>query len=171
MNGVDTNNHLRRNMTVYRTHEVRNWRLLWYYTLNTCLTNSYLIWKGNSPDLSKNGHRKFREELSEELRNTPYSEVEKAINKRCYDNSMPRPNWDALSHDCVPLETRRYCVWCKEHAEEWVPKRPRRALTEIGNTRLRNRQSRSQYGCHSCGICLYRKGNCWDNYYSYNNTK
>jgi hypothetical protein len=56
---------------------------------------------------------------------------------------MPRPNLDALFYNCVPLKTRRYCVWCKEYAEEWVPKRPRRALAEIGNIRLRNRQSKS----------------------------
>jgi hypothetical protein len=116
-----------------------------YYMLDTCLVNSYLIWRKNRLNLTTEAHRKFRESISKALRNMPHSEVKKTTDKRCYSYTMPLPNKEALSHQLVRLEARGYCVWCKEHAEEWVPKRTP-VLGELVNgeqVRKRSRQSRS----------------------------
>jgi Transposase IS4 len=173
MNGVDTHNHLRKNLTVHRPYETRNWRPLWYYILDTCSVNSYLIWKGNSSDVSKRAHRRFRQSLSKELRNTPYPDVEIATKKRRYSKIMPIPNREALAHNWVPLEKREYCVWCQKHAEKSAPKRSRPALAQLVNGEQINsriRPSRSQFGCHICNVCLCRKGSCWQQFHSQTNT-
>jgi hypothetical protein len=62
------------------------------------LINSYLISKENLIAQGKRAYREFREELSFKLRNTPYSEVKKLINKRRRGNSMPAANQEALIH-------------------------------------------------------------------------
>jgi hypothetical protein len=103
-----------------------------YYMLDTYLVNSYLIWRKNRLNLTTEVHRKFRESILKALRNTPYSEVKKIIDKRCYNYTILLSNKEALSHQLVRLEARGYCVWCKEHAEEWVPKR-RPVLGELVN--------------------------------------
>jgi len=169
MGGVDVADQLRKNMTVHRPWEARTWRPLWYYILDTCLVNSYLIYKGNSEDMSNRAHRGFRETLSLELRNTPYLEAEKTTNKRRYSNSLLMVNQEALFHNWIQFKSRSYCVWCKEHAEEWTPKRARPVLSELVNgeqSPKRERQSKSQWGCDSCNVSLCRRGRCWDNYHS-----
>jgi Transposase IS4 len=173
MGGVDVADQLRKNMTVHRPWEARNWRPLWYYILDTCLVNSYLIWKGNSTPQRNRAHRKFREELSLGLRNTPYSEAEKTTNKRHYSNSIPVANQEALVHIRTQLEGRKYCVWCQKHPEKCTPKSIMPVLGELVNeeqSRKRKRVSRSQWGCDSCGVCLCQKGDCWDQYHSTINT-
>jgi Transposase IS4 len=173
MGGVDIADQLRKNMTVHRPWESRTWRPLWYYTLDTCLVNSYLIHKGKLEDTGKRAHRNFREALSEELRNTPYLKAEKITNKRRYGNSMPAVNQEALAHNLTRLEVRKYCIWCKEHPEKWNPKSAMPVLGELVNgeqSRKRKRQSRSQWSCDSCGVCLCSKGDCWEQYHSSINT-
>ena len=99
MGGVDVADQLRKNMTVHRPWEARIWRPLWYYILDTCLVNSYLIHKGKSEDPGKRAHREFRETLSSNLRNTPYLEAKKTTNKRRHSNSMLAVNQEALEHN------------------------------------------------------------------------
>jgi hypothetical protein len=99
MGGVDIADQLRKNMTVHRPWEARIWRPLYYYILDTCLVNSYLIYKGKSEDSGKRAHREFRETLSSNLRNTPYLEAKKTTNKRRHSNSMLAVNQEALQHN------------------------------------------------------------------------
>ena len=174
MNGVDRSNQLRKNLTVHRPYERRNWRPLGYYMLDTCLVNSYLIWKGDSVDSGQRAHRRFRETVCEALQNTPYLRSNQTTKKRCYSNSLPALNQQALLHNWVQLQTRSYCVWCQNHAEKWTPKRARPVLTELANgeqSAQRKRTSRSQYGCNSCNVCLCRKGSCWNEFHSQNSNK
>jgi Transposase IS4 len=169
MNGVDRNNQLRANLTVHRAFETRVWRPLHYYMLDTTLVNSYLIWRGSTPNSDTDAHRKFQESVSKALRSTPYL----STTKRRYGNSIPTPNWAATAHNQVQLKARKHCVWCKEHAEEWVPK-TRRVLGELVNgerIRKRTRQSKSQWGCDSCNVCLCQIGACWEQYHSRSNNK
>jgi hypothetical protein len=137
--------------------------------LDTCLVNSYLIWRGPMPNADTEAHRKFQESISKALRLTPYS----STTKRRRDNSMPIPNWAAQAHNKVQLEVRKYCVWCKEHAEEWAPKR-RPVLAELVNGERickRIRQLKGSWGCDSCKVCLClcQIGACWEQYHSRSN--
>lgn len=43
MNGEDTANQLRHNFKVHRSFERRIWRPLWYYILDVCAVNGYLL--------------------------------------------------------------------------------------------------------------------------------
>jgi len=174
MGGVDIADQLRKNITIHRPWEARIWRPLWYYVLDTCLVNSYLIHKGKLEDQGKRAHREFREALSLKLRNTPYSEAEETTNKRRNSNNMPAANHDAPFHIPTQLESRRHCAWCKEHSEKWTPKLVVPVLGELVNgeqSRKRKRQSKSKWGCNSCGVCLCQRGDCWEQYHSCINTK
>jgi Transposase IS4 len=133
MGGVDIADQLRKNLTVHRPYEARTWRPLWYYILDTCLVNSYLIWKGKIEDSSNRAHRDFREALSEELRNTPYSEAEKTANTGDCGNRKPVANQEALFHNRIQSGDRKYCVWCREHAQNWTPKSVMPVLGELVN--------------------------------------
>jgi hypothetical protein len=142
--------------------------------LDTCLVNSYLIWRGDSTDSGQRAHRQFREAVYKALRNTPYLEDDQTTNKRRRGNSLPSLNQQALIHNWVQLQTRSYCVWRRNHAEKWAPKRARPVLAELVNgeqSAQRKRTSRSQYGCDSCNVYLYRKGSCWSDFHSQNNNK
>jgi Transposase IS4 len=55
MNDVDRSNQLHKNFTAHRSYERRVWRPLWYYILDVCAVNSYLIWKGDKVDRGKRG--------------------------------------------------------------------------------------------------------------------
>jgi hypothetical protein len=158
-------------MTVHRKYERRTWRPQWYFTLDTCCVNSYLLWKGDIPNLGCRKHRRFREELSSILLNWPY---EREPIKRRKRLPLPVPNWKDNEHVWKRFETRSYCHWCKEHAEEWTPKYDRKVLGEIVNEeapRRRARQSQIWGGFHGCGVPLCQKGACFEAFHGRSNTK
>jgi hypothetical protein len=116
MNGVDRSNQLRKNFTAHRPCERRVWRLLWYYILDVCAINSYLIWKGNTVDQGKRGQRRYRESLIDALLNTPYPPPPPPL-------PPPPPSQPNLVHCWGHFERRGYCIWCKRHTVKWEPKR------------------------------------------------
>jgi hypothetical protein len=71
MNGVDINNDLRQSMTVCRPFEHRNWRPLWLWLLDICLSNAYLLWKGEDDDRNHRGQVPFRQALVDALLGEP----------------------------------------------------------------------------------------------------
>jgi hypothetical protein len=154
MNGVDLSNQLRKNLTAHRPYERRIWRPLWYYTLDVCAVNSYLIWKGNKMDPNKRGQRRYRETLIDMLLNTPYPSS---------PPPPPPPLRPYSTHYWERFDTRGYCIWCKTHSEEWKPKR-RPILNEIVNQAAPSqagRQSRTHGGCTLCSAYLCVKGACF----------
>jgi hypothetical protein len=158
-------------MTIHRKYEHRTWRPQWYFILNTYCVNSYLIWKNELPGQGNRQHRRFREELSLILRNWPY---EKEDINRSRKAPLSIPNWEANKHIWKSYSKRGYYCWCKKHTEEWIPKQPRRPLGEIVNEETkpkRARQSQIPGGCHGYGVYLCRKGDCFEAFHSYNNTK
>jgi hypothetical protein len=109
MTGVDLSNQLRKNLTVHRAYERRIWRPLWYYILDVCAVNSYLIWQGDTKDQGKRGQRRFRKPLIEALLNILYPE----------SRPMPPPMpLSVQTHRWDCFEKRGYCLWCKKYAEE-----------------------------------------------------
>jgi hypothetical protein len=89
--------------------------------LDACLINSYLIWKGITPDSSFQAHRRFQESVSKDLRNTPYLEPEKRANKRPRGNSMSAPNWNALSHSWTQFEGNGYVRGVRRTLRSGIP--------------------------------------------------
>jgi Transposase IS4 len=169
MNGVDRSNQLRKNLTVHRAYERRVWRPLWYYILDVCAVNGYLIWKGNTGDRAKRGQRRFRGPLIKALLNTPYPEVQKPARGPYKSKPMPQLNRDTQDHHWRPFLKRGYCIWCKKNSQEWKSKRARPALVEIVNQATPNavqRQSQTYGGCMSCSAYLCSKGGCFEQYHS-----
>ena len=174
MNGVDRSNQLRKNFTVHRPYERRIWRPLWYYMLDVCAVNGYLIWKGDSKDKNKRGQRCFRDALIKTLLKTPYSEPDLYAKKHCHTKSMPLPNQNMEGHHLGRFGKRGYCVWCKKNAQEEVLNRVRPALAEISNLArpgAPTRQSRTYGGCIACNAFLCIKGACFEQYHSRSNSK
>jgi hypothetical protein len=55
-------------------------------------------------------------------------------------------NKEALFYSLITFKGRGYCIWCKEHAEEWQFKKPRPTLSELINeeqSATRKRQSKT----------------------------
>ncbi len=163
MNGVDRSNQLRKNFTAYRPYKRRVWRPLWYYILDICAVNSYLLWKGAKADIKKRGQRPFRKVLIDALLNTPYPLL--APVKQLYKSKpMPLPNRATLGHCWQPLEKRGYCVQCKKSAQE-EEKINRPALAQIVNCVAPKRTKMSHGGCRSCNVYLCVKGPCFEQYH------
>ena len=163
MNGVDRANQLRRNFTAHMAYKRRVWRPLWYYILDIYTVNSYLIWKGDTEDKDKKGQRPFRKALTEALLHIPYPSTRPSNYK-----TMSPINEKAENHEWEAFKKRGYCVWCKEHPEEWIPKRASPAPAEAANKadpKKRQRQSRSNGGCLSCAVHLCKKGGCIERFH------
>jgi hypothetical protein len=82
---------------------------------------------------------------------------------------MPPANQKAQSHQWKQFLKRGYCVWCKEHPDEWEPKKASPILGEIVNgvrPGRRKRQSQAYGGCEDCNAYLCRKGNCFKRYHN-----
>jgi hypothetical protein len=60
MNGVDLANQLRAWMTCSRPGICKAWHPLWYWLLDTCACNAYLIWKGSYRELDLGSSRLHR---------------------------------------------------------------------------------------------------------------
>lgn len=164
MNGIDCSNQLRKNFTVHRLYEHRIWRPLWYYILDVCTVNSYLIWKGNKVDQNKWGQRRFWEALINAFLNTPYASSPPPPPPPP-PPPIPQPG---RVHHWEHFEKRGYCIWCQNHTEKGV-QTTRPVLGEIVNNAAptqRPRPKRSLGGCRICSACLCVKGACFRLYHS-----
>jgi Transposase IS4 len=111
MNAVDCANQLRKNLTVHRRWERRVWRPQWFYILDICLVNSFLIWKYSQPSEKNDLHRKYQETLLYILINWPReSELEKKRKRASTAHDAPPHAWQQFPK-------RGYCIWGKEGDE------------------------------------------------------
>jgi Transposase IS4 len=165
MNGVDLADQLRHNYTIHRKQEKRVWRPLFYFLLNVCLVNAYLLFKAGKEDCTKRGQRPYRDAVAEALLNTLYQAEPKL------------PQKPGQIHQWSKKDKRGYCVWCKAHLEEWIPKRAgpeRPPLASIVNgvhladkQLAKQRQSRASRGCQACGVYLCQKGRCFEAFHEF----
>ena len=175
VNGVDRSNQLRKNFSAHQLYERRVWRPLWYYILDVCAVNGYLIWKGNIPDQCNRDQRQYRESLINALLNTPLPPPPPPSPPSPSTPPPPPPIRQPYdTHYWERLEKRGYCLWCKKYTAKWEPKRTRVILGEIVNRAATSgrapRQSRTYGGCNICGVYLCAKGGCFERYHSNNNT-
>jgi hypothetical protein len=132
MNGVGLANQLRAWMTSSRPGIYKAWQPLWYWLLDICACNAFLIWKTSRLELDLSStrlHRKFQESLIQALFDVPEEE---------------HTSIELSTHGCLPrghhrriFPTRNHCQWCKAHPEDRRLKRnpppPRRPLGEVVN--------------------------------------
>jgi Transposase IS4 len=107
MNKVDRSNQLRKNFTAHRSYERRIWRPLWYYILDVCAVNSYLIFKGDTTDQGNRGQQRFQEALMDALLCTPSPSSPPPPPPPPPPPTIPQPS---LTHCWERFKKRGYCL-------------------------------------------------------------
>ena len=159
MNGVDLANQFRAWMTTSRPGIYKAWQPLWYWLLDICACNAFLIWKTTHLELDLSStrlHRQFQEGLIQALLDIP-EEEHTAI-------ALP-------GHFRTRFATRSQCEWCKAHPEErqlkWKPRQP--VLGEVVNGVRPTGPIRPPDTINGCGLCgkhLCLRGPCFDRFNS-----
>lgn len=168
MNGVDVANQLRAWMTCQRPGVYKAWQPLWYWLLDICACNAFLIWKSSHPELDQRSsrlHRQFQEGLIQALFD---------VKKEGPDHTQtPVQSCLPPGHNRRRFPTRQQCVYCKEHPTERVPKRVVKRR-EFGGEIVNGVRpggppcapSMTNSGCERCGKHLCLKGPCFDRYHA-----
>jgi hypothetical protein len=99
MNRINTANQLKTSFTCYKPRNKKWWKPLFYWLLDTCKTNAYLIWKANNPSTGNREHARFFNTLIDELLALPL-EVEIPLSTLVYSG-----------HIVGRLEKPAYCAW------------------------------------------------------------
>ena len=149
----------------------RNWRPLAYWLFDTCLSNSYVIWRSRQPQdvlASCRTHEHFTTLLIKQLLAvrdpTPTPPL------------SPRRTRQMSNHQPCQMERRGFCAWGRLQPQECQGRRtetlrvPRKPLSEIsGNRRRINRlqkPKRVQTGCKLCIVHLCIKQDCFHKYHA-----
>jgi hypothetical protein len=155
-------------MTVSRPRIYKAWHPLWYWLLDICACNAFLIWKAShlKLDLSSTRlHRRLQEGLIQALFDVPEQghtsmtlSIYGCLPSRHYRSTFP---------------TRNQCQWCGAHPEDRRLKRnpPRRPLGEVVNgvgLGAPRAPGKTDSGCGLCGIHLCREGPCFDKWHRQN---
>jgi len=101
MNGGDHANQLRATFSCHRPQEDKWWRPVWYWLLDVCATNAYLLWKLSEDAADTRLHTKFHTLLIEQLL---------AQDSTVLD-ILHHP--DTTAHVPGPLIKPTYCAWGK----------------------------------------------------------
>ena len=67
MNGVDNASQLRGGFSVHHASESRWWRPIFYWLIDVCYNNAYIIWKTRWSPKNHKLHQLFEEELETEM--------------------------------------------------------------------------------------------------------
>jgi hypothetical protein len=156
MNGVDLANQLRAWMTVLRPGIYKAWQPLWYYLLDTCACNAYLIWKSNHSELNPRDsrlHRKFQERLIQLLIEVPDEREAPVL-------PVVLPS-QATGHLMNRMLQKLECRQCLKGREQ-----ERKFGTQLVNGVTPKRSPRSQFGCTTCRAHLCKDGPCWKLYHA-----
>jgi len=167
MNGVDLANQYRAWLTCHRSGIYKPWQPLFYWLLDICAVNAFLIWKVSKEGLDPKDsrlHRKFHEELINALLDysepdpTPAPAPAPAPPQASQAGPLPQ------AHTVARFPTRGVCIQCKE-LRGGGPKR--RVLEELPNGVNRQFKSpqRSDSGCATCGHRFCIKGPCFANWH------
>jgi hypothetical protein len=159
MNGVDRANQLRQSYTCHRPGESKWWRPLFFWLIDVCAVNAYLIWLSRMSEKEKSGkdlHRVFQRQLIESLLAT----------------DVDLPLYDRL--DTHIIEHRKgfgYCAWGRKRPGECVSRgnTNRQVLGEVVNEAMpksvRPRQVHDY--CTKCHVYLCTKRDCWRRWHHY----
>ena len=157
MNGVDTANQLKGSFTCYRPRNKKWWKPLFYWLLDTCKTNAYLIWKANNPSASHRDHARFFDTLIEQLLAFPLDPEQR----------LDRPL--ASRHTIGSLEKPTYCAWGLKSPGDCVQgeRRKRKFGDEVVNgSRTSTRPAQVKTCCKECQKALCTRKLCWDRWHA-----
>jgi hypothetical protein len=152
MNGGDVANQLRHTISCHRPQESKWWRPIWYWLLDICATNAYLLWKLNEDATDTRLHAKFHSRLVEQL-----LEPDPTV-----PDGLHHPDWS--EHQPGPLQKPTYCAWGKKHPGECEQggRKKRQFGDEITNhSRPAKRPRQVKTCCKLCGVALCVGHDCW----------
>ena len=155
MNGVDIASQIQRGFSIHQPSEQRWWRPIFYWIIDICQNNAYLIWKtAQMHQKRKTLHQRFIDLLIEEMLR--------------YDMHTPAPG-DASQHYYERREKVGQCAWGMKHPGKCLSgdKKARPPLGEVsGNARAVPRPRQVRTACLLCGVHLCIDRPCWQRYHA-----
>ena len=157
MNGVDTASQLRGGFSVHRPVEVKWWRPIFYWILDICANNAFLIWKTTQNQKNHSLHQQFIDSLIHDMTH--------------YDIHTPAPG-DVSQHHWQRKEKVGECAWGKKRPGGCVQgdrkdASERQILGELsGNAGATIRPRRVRTACKQCGVHLCIDRSCWRRYHA-----
>ena len=157
MNGVDIASQIQRGFSIHQPSEERWWRPLFYWIMDICLNNAYLIWKTTQTHVKgKRHHQRFIDLLIKQMLN--------------YSRWTPAPPPPSEHHwEC--LEKLGYCAWARKTPGGCVQgdKKGRVVLGRVSrNARVTKRPRQVRTGCKLCQVPLCIDRDCWLRYHASN---
>ena len=153
MNGVDTASQIQRGFSIHRPSEVRWWRPIFYWIVDICQNNAYLIWKTTQTHIKgKKHHQHFIDTLIEEMLG--------------YDPDTPSPE---AEHQTERHRGKRQCAYGARNKGgcAQVDDKKRVPLGEVsGNARVTTRPREVRTGCKCCGVNLCIDRPCFQRYHA-----
>ena len=157
MNGVDIASQIQRGFSIHQLLEERWWRPLFYWIVDVCSNNAYLMWKTTQTHIKgKKHHQRFIDLLIEQMLS--------------YSLWTPAP-LPALEHHWQRLPKLGRCAWGRKTPGGCVQgdKKERTVLGRVsGNARVTKRPRQVRTGCKLCGVPLCIDRDCWNLYYASN---
>jgi hypothetical protein len=157
MNSIDTANQLRKGFTCHRPRNRKWWRPIFYWLLDTCKTNAFLIWKSFETDSSHRLHEKFYDTPIDELL-TLGLELEVAPEGPLHPE-----------HTEIHLDKPIYCAWGLKNPGSCVAgvgNKRKFGDVIVNNVRPNARPAQVKTGCKECGKVLCTAKSCWDNWHA-----
>jgi hypothetical protein len=157
MNGIDVANQLRGTFTCHRPHNLKWWRPLFYWLIDTCKTNAFLIWKESQSKPNTRLHQTFFNALIDELLAIP-------LKFKWDPTNLPR-----AAYTPRPLKKPTYCAWGIKHPGMCVQGslgKRKFGDTIVNESRPNGRPRQVRTGCFDCDEALCIKGNCWNDWHA-----
>src|ERR1700743_990053 len=156
MNGVDLTNQLRAAFTCHRPFEDRWWRPIFFWLIDVCTVNSFLVWRRNRCEKevrSKRLHRTFQELLVGSL--------------TVFDIDLPLYG-RLLDHVVERRKSSNFCAWGRKRPGECHQGMQRAAgtrkvLGEVVNEARRSfkRPRQVRTFCTGCNVFLCTTQDCY----------
>ena len=159
MNGVDLASQFRNGFSIHHPGSIKWWKPLFFWLIDVCTTNAFLIWRSDKSTKDKGLHKQFYDLL-----------IDEALS---YDPWTPAPATPS-KHRVVHLDKKIYCVngsanpgACIQGMRMKGREEERQFGTVIsGNIRKRRRSAQVRTACYACNAALCTKGTCWEQFHT-----
>ena len=154
MNGVDLASQLRGGFSCHKPQSSKWWKPIFYWLMDICVNNAYLIWRTVQYGKGRRGHKTFIDTLYDEMLD--------------YDMHTPAPG-EVEEHTPATWKAKGDCAWGKKSPRGCVQGSAERGvLREIsGNVRVAKRPRQTRKGCLRCGVHLCTDRLCWRRYHGF----
>ena len=163
MNGVDTASQLQRGFSIHRPSEVRWWRPIFYWIIDICQNNAYLIWKTTQMHQKRHVlHQRFIDWLIEQMLGyNLHTPAPGKVSEHCWERVEKK------GQCAYGIKVKGGCVRGDNKQDSG-----RRVLADIsGNARPNMRPREVRTGCKCCGVHLCIDRPCFQRYHAINTSR